>query len=172
VQNKLIAVIGLIRKTDMQKLSRYINILLYSNDSNSMPLENIYTTDIEEMVRRSNGFIKSFGETMYYVSIPVIYRSNNRYYSNNSVIGDDALFYYALKVAQYSSVSDFIQITSTNNYRGIMNSRDIIHYNIKNNEVLTKGLGYEKYADFEDSMSRNITNSKDYYVVIQYVPTK
>jgi hypothetical protein len=153
-------VIGLIRKTDMQKLSRYINILLYANDSSTMPLENIHTTNIEEIVRRSNGFIKSFGETMYYVSIPV----NNRYYSNNSVIGDDALFYYALKVAQYSSVSDFIQITSTNNYRGIMNSRDGNHYNIKNSETLTTELGYNTYADFEDSMSRNITNSKDYYV--------
>jgi hypothetical protein len=173
VQNKISNVIGLIRKSDFQKLARYINILLYSNDSSSMPLENIHTTDTEEIARRSNGYIRPFGETMYYVSIPVIYRDNNSYYhrngQNNSMIGDEALFYYALKTAQYSNVAEYIQITKTNNYKGIMNSTSGIHYNIKNNEMLTKELGYEKYEDFEDSMSRKITNSKDYYVVSKYV---
>jgi hypothetical protein len=161
IQNKISTVIGLIRKSDFQKYSRYINILLYSNNSSTMPLENINTTDIEKIVQSSNGYIRSFGETMYYVSIPVNYRNNN-------VIGDDALFYYALKIAQYSNIAEYIQITSTNNYKGIMNSRNGNHYNIKNNEILTMELGYKTYADFEDSMGRNITNSKDYYVVKQY----
>jgi hypothetical protein len=143
-----------------------------------MPLENINKTDIEETVRRSMGYIKPFGEAMYYVSIPVNYRDNNSIFrntmrhsrgnGNNSAIGDDALFYYALKVAQYLSDSEFVQITGGNNYKGIMNSREEKPYNIKNNERLTIELGYETYADFEDSMSRNITKSQDYYVVKQY----
>ncbi|MDR0638096.1 MAG: YARHG domain-containing protein [Spirochaetaceae bacterium] len=173
VQNKIVTVTGLIRKSNFQKLSRYINILLYSNNSGSMPLEKINTTDIEEIVRRSNGYIRPFGETMYYVSIPVNYRGDgyyrgNRHYGSGSGIGDDALFYYALKIAQYSNIEEYIKITGNNNYMGIMNSRDGNHYNIKDNEKLTVELGYKTYADFEDSMGRNITNSKDYYIVKQY----
>jgi hypothetical protein len=170
VQNKISTVIGLIKKTDFQRLSRYINILLYSNDSNTMPLENINITDVDKIVQNSNGYMRTFGETMYYVSIPVNYKGSNsyNYNRNNTAFGDDALFYYALKAAQYSNITEYIQITSTNNYKGIMNSRGGNHYSIKNNEGLTIELGYKTYADFEDSMSRNITNSKDYYIVKQY----
>jgi hypothetical protein len=171
VTNKISTVIGLITSDNLTKFARYINVLLLAANGETITDSAVNKTDPYYIINHSNGYIKQFG-TMYYLSIPVNYRGNrNSYYYNrntNSLIGDDALFYYALKVCQYTNIADYIAITGTNNYKGIMNSNGGNHYDIKNNEQLTTGLGYKTYPDFEDSMRRKITNSKDYYVVKQY----
>jgi hypothetical protein len=171
VTNKISTVIGLIKADNLRRYARYINVLLLVAAGATINKDTINKTDVNYIINHSNGYVKRFG-SMYYLSIPVNYRNNRTSYyyrrGNNSSIGDDALFYYALKVCQYTNLADYITITGTNNYKGIMNSNGGNHYDIKNNEQLTTELGYKTYPDFEDSMRRNITNSKDYYVVKQY----
>jgi hypothetical protein len=150
IQKNFSTVAGLIRKNDLQRLIYYLNVLL-GVDKNNMDIDIFLRSE-----QRSETTVRLYSSNYYYISLSC---------SNTS------RFYYACKLAQYTTLTELLENNKSNNSNNRVSSRGGYmdnFINIKNTETIYKELRFENYTDCVTAIIVGFQSASDYYLAKKY----